>query len=151
MIYLILLIWILYALIEGKREAIFWHHRIHSTDYKIFKSIDRHPLFMLQRGLFLLVIGITFYYITDNIWWALYFIGMNSLIFSFFHNGSLYTERHQMDKKVHPMKGKWVYPKKWWDQSTTSTAVLTKFMNPISRTIQMIIGLIGYMIYTILK
>lgn len=107
-------------------------------------------MFMLQRGLFLLVSGVAAYYITDNIWWAFYFIGMNALLFSFFHNGAMYTERHLMDKKARPRLGKWIYPKQWWDQSTTSTAVLTKLMGPVSRTIQMVIGLAGYILYTFL-
>ena len=150
MIYSVFLLWVLFAILEGKREANFWHHRIHSSDYEVFKSKDRHPLFMLQRGSVLIVSGIASYYITGSIWWAFHIFIMNALLFSFFHNGMMYTERHLMDKAARPRKGKWIYPKQWFDQSTTSTAFFTKLMGPISRTVQAVIGLGGYIIYTVI-
>lgn len=145
---LVLFIWIIYSMIEGKREANYWHHKVNSSQYPIFQSVNEHGLFMLQRGLVLILISIVVHLITGNLLWVLYFITMNSLIFSFFHNGSMYNERYLMSKKVNPDKPSlWVYNKRWWAQSTTSTAVLTKFMAPISRTIQASIGIIGYIIY----
>jgi len=151
MIYSILILWSIYAILEGKREAIFWHHRIKSTDYNSFKTIDRHPLFMVQRGLVLVVSAITSYYISGNIWLTLYIFIMNCLVFSFFHNGMMYRERNEMSRIASPIDStKWVYAKRWWDQSSTSTAKLTKFMTPNSRTIQMVIGVIGYIIYPFL-
>ncbi len=151
MIYSILIIWILYSLLEGKREAIFWHHRIKSSDYQIFKSKDRHPMFMLQRGLVLLVCGLASYYMSGNLWLSFYILLMNMLIFSFFHNGVMYNERNKMSREANPTDSrKWIYLKGWWDQSKTSTAKLTKFMSPISRTIQAILGVIGYVIYPFL-
>jgi len=148
MVCIILFIWISYSIIEGKREANFWHHKIQSKDYIIFKDEDRHPLFMLQRGLVLLLGSILVFYITSSVWLSLYILTMNSLIFSFFHNGMMYTERNKMSKMVYPEdSNKWVYSKKWYSQSNTSTARLTKIMTPTSRTIQMFIGLIGYIFY----
>jgi len=148
MVYSLLIIWILYAIIEGKREAIFWHHRIRSSDYEIFKSKDRHMLFTIQRGLVLLLISITIFYICESIWLTLYLFIMNALIFSFFHNGMMYRERNQMTKITHPNNSdKWVYRYGWLDQSTTSTAKLTKIMTPANRTIQMIMGVVGYITY----
>lgn len=151
MIYSILFIWILYAILEGKREGIFWHHRVRSSDYISFKAIDRHALFMIQRGLVLIVSGIAAYYISESIWLALYIFVMNCLVFSFFHNGMMYRERNEMTRIVNPDKpNMWVYRKRWWDQSGSSTAKLTKFMTPTSRTIQAAIGVIGYIVYPFL-
>lgn len=142
MIYSVLILWILYAFLEGKREAIFWHHRIKSSDYQKFKSKDRHPMFMLQRGMVLLLGGIATYYMSDSIILTSYIFVMNMLLFSFFHNGAMYSERNNMSNTT--------YMKRWWAQSKTSTAKLTKFMSPASRTIQAIIGVIGYIVYPFL-
>lgn len=147
MIYLLLALWIGYAVLEGKREANFWHHRVASRDYDYFKHIDRHPMFALQRGMVLLMMSIASYYIWDSIWLVGYGFIMNCLVFSFFHNGMMYLERFKMSKIAYPKveeEEKWVYTKGWWDQSTTSTALTTRLMTPISRTIQAILGIIGY-------
>lgn len=145
MIYICLVLWIMYSVIEGKREAIFWHHRIKSSDYTLFKNIDRHPLFTIQRGLMLMSLALASYYILDNILLVGYLFIMNVLIFSFFHNGSMYLERYKMSVVANiDEPNRWVYEKGWWAQSTTSTAFSTKFMTPLSRTIQAIIGIIGY-------
>lgn len=147
MIYLLPLIWIAYAIIEGKREAIFWHHRIKSSDYPLFKDIDRHPLFATQRALVLGLLFIASFYILNNLWLSIYLMFMNTLIFSFFHNGMMYLERKNMSKIASPINSyNWIYERGWWDQSTTSTAISTKLMTPISRTIQMIIGILGYIL-----
>ena len=148
MIYVSLLIWFGYSLIEGKREANFWHHRINSSDYELFKDIDRHPLFVIQRGLMLISLGVVAYLVTDNLLWVGYFFILNSLLFTFFHNGSMYLERFNMSKKSNPDNpGMWVYKDGWWAQSSTSEALTTKFMTPISRTIQMTLGVLGYLVY----
>ena len=145
MIYLLLGIWIGYAVLEGKREANFWHHRIRSTDYIAFKDKDRHPMFAIQRGLVLGSMLLASIYILDNVWLGLYLFLMNALIFSFFHNGMMYLERHNMSKTANPTDStKWIYTRGWFDQSTTSTAMTTKLMTPVSRTIQAILGIIGY-------
>ena len=151
MLYLCLIIWITYAFIEGKREGIFWHHRIKSEDYIHFQDIDRHPLFATQRALMLGALGFLNYYMIGDWLWVGYFALMNALIFSFFHNGAMYQQRNKMSVIVSPINHeKWIYKKKWWAQSTTSTAMLTKVMNPISRTIQAIIGVVGYIVYALL-
>ena len=146
MIIVCLVLWIVYAIIEGKREAMFWHHRIKSSDYITFKDFDRHPLFSLQRGVMLLVLVLASYQILDNIYLTGYLFIMNGLVFSFFHNGAMYLERYNMSMISHPIDStKWIYKKGWWAQSTTSTAWSTKLMTPISRTIQAIIGILGYL------
>ena len=151
MIYISLILWMVYSFIEGKREAHFWHHRIKSSDYNTFKDIDRHPLFTIQRGLMLLALALASYEILDSIWLAGYLLIMNAFVFSFWHNGSMYLERYKMSKLSSPnTPDRWIYEKGWWAQSTTSTAWSTKLMGPISRTIQLIIGIIGYLVMPIL-
>jgi len=146
-----LFIWISYSLIEGKREANFWHHRINSSDYELFKDVDRHPLFVIQRGLVLISIGIITYLVTDSILWSVYLFTMNSLLFTFFHNGSMYLERLMMSIRSNPNNSdKWIYKDGWWSQSSTSVALTTRFMTPTSRSIQMLLGIIGYIAYFII-
>lgn len=150
MIYTVLAIWIIYSILEGWREAPFWHHRIKSLDYIYFKDVDRHPLFSAQRGIVLITLFLLTYYI-DGVWVALFLSVMNMLIFSFFHNGMMYTIRHQMSKIVSPEdETKWIYNKKWFAQSTTSTSWMTKLMGPISRTIQAGVGIVGYIIWSLI-
>jgi hypothetical protein len=154
MIYILMIIWIAYAIIEGKREAIFWHILTNTLDYNVPKmnydpldGKDLHPLFALQRGAVLLILAIATYYIWDSFWLSGYTFIMNCLIFSFFHNGMMYHQRYKMSIKMAPSDPSWwVYKKGWWDQSTTSTAWSTKFMTPISRTIQAVLGIIGYIL-----
>ncbi len=151
MILISLFIWISYSLIEGKREANFWHHRINSSDYELFKDVDRHPLFVIQRGLVLISIGIITYLVTDSILWSVYLFTMNSLLFTFFHNGSMYLERLMMSIRSNPNNSdKWIYKDGWWSQSSTSVALTTRFMTPTSRSIQMLLGIIGYISYFII-
>lgn len=144
-IFVILALWIGFAILEGKREAIFWHHRVRSSDYDTFKEIDRHPLFALQRYCVLMLTSIGFQFLLDNLWITIYLTVMNMFVFTFFHNGMMYLERRNMSMISSPTNSdNWIYLKGWWDQSTTSTALTTKFMTPISRTIQMILGVCGY-------
>ena len=151
MILISLFIWISYSLIEGKREANFWHHRINSSDYELFKDVDRHPLFVIQRGLVLISIGIITYLVTDSILWSVYLFTMNSLLFTFFHNGSMYLERLMMSIRSNPNNSdKWIYKDGWWSQSSTSVALTTRFTTPTSRSIQMLLGIIGYISYFII-
>lgn len=146
MIYSILGIWILYAVVEGWREAPLWHYRINSPDYSKLNKINHHVEFSIQRVLALSLAFISTYYIKD-IWSALIYLPFNMLIFSFFHNGMLYTIRHYLSKKVNPDNpNMWIYDKTWFAQSTTSTSPLTKIMTPISRTIQMVLGVAGYIL-----
>ena len=151
MICISLFLWVYYSILEGKREANFWHHRVNSSDYELFKDIDRHPLFVIQRGIVLISVGIVSYLVTDSILWSGYLLIMNSLLFTFFHNGSMYLERLMMSMRSNPNdSNKWIYKDGWWSQSSTSVAVTTRFMTPISRSIQMLLGIIGYISYFII-
>lgn len=118
------IIWILYSIFEGIREAYYWN--LFPT-YKF----NIHTLFFIQRAM--VVIIITAFNIPMFIACA--------LVFSFLHNGSYYTTRHVLNKSN--------YPKTWFDQSTTSTSWLTKFNTPISRTIQAAIGITIFILHAL--
>lgn len=121
--------WIVYALFEGYREAYYWHERVTSPN-KTDK--DLHRIFALQRGTVILLICYGLLWPIGP-WAILSFIGL-SCVFSFFHNGMQYLTRN----KLNP----YIYKKRWWDQSTTSTAKLTKFMTPFNRTWLMFLGIL---------
>lgn len=122
------LIWIAYSLLEGLREGFYWHFKVNSRRECKFEI---HPIFSLQRGLVLSIMcGLMFYTFG---WYSVINTVSMMLMFSFFHNGSYYCTRHKLDDKL--------YPKEWRDQSTTSTAKMTKIMTYRNRTIFMLIGL----------
>ena len=121
--------WILYSMLEGLREGFYWHFKSHSKkdcDFEI------HPIFSLQRGVVLTLIGILLY--TFIGWQSIISVLSMMLIFSLFHNGTYYCTRHKLDESL--------YPKGWSDQSTTSTAKMTKIMTYRNRTIFMILGVL---------
>lgn len=122
--------WILYSILEGLREGFYWHFKSNSRrdcDFEI------HPIFSLQRGIVLTLIGILLY--TFIGWQSIISVLSMMLMFSFFHNGTYYCTRHKLDKSL--------YPKGWSDQSTTSTAKMTKIMTYRNRTIFMILGVLA--------
>lgn len=125
-----LLLWILYSALEGFREGFYWHYKALGDDDNTFEI---HPYFAAQRGIVLIVIGLAL--LNCLVWWKilLFLVGL-SLIFSFIHNGCYYTTRNCLNPKI--------YKDRWKDQSTTSTAKLTKLMNFRNRTIFFISGLV---------
>lgn len=141
--------WFLFALFEGITEARLWHHKYKVFNDKIVNKVDSHLVFSIQRGFVLLLMSlVTFLLDTNNpIWVFVLFLLANALTFSFIHNGMMYTHRNHLSKKS---SGKEIYPKKWFDQSNTSTAVMTKVMTPVSRTVQFVVGIVLYVIIFIL-
>jgi hypothetical protein len=123
------IIWMMYSMLEGLREGFYWHFK--STSKRDCK-FEIHPIFALQRGLVLLIIGGLLYY-TIGIYSLTSIIDM-ALIFSFFHNGTYYYTRNKLDNNLYQLK--------WKDQSTTSTAKLTKIMTYRNRTIFMVLGVL---------
>lgn len=121
--------WILVCLLEGKRDAFFYHNRKYSIkpDNK-----NIHWLFSVQRFIILSLI-FCMYYILNSALSTGVFIFSLILIFSWIHNGVYYFTRHKLDNSV--------YPKGWFDTSTTSEAKLE--FNFISRTFMFITGIIG--------
>jgi hypothetical protein len=137
------LTWILYSVFEGFREACYWHHRTHSEHYKFIRKNNIHPVFSLQRTLVLLFVFASANNFTTIIG-SIIFVFLLLLSFSFFHNGMLYLVRNQLYRIIYPNSPKkWIYNKRWFEQSTTSTAKTTYIFNPLNRTIMFIVSLIG--------
>lgn len=124
------IIWIAYSMIEGMREGFYWYFKANSRRECNFEI---HPIFALQRGIVLLLAGSLLYY-TIGLYSITSIISM-MLIFSFFHNGSYYYTRNKLDDKTYPLR--------WKDQSTTSTAKMTKIMTYRNRTIFMVLGVLS--------
>jgi hypothetical protein len=131
------IIWALYSLLEGFRESYYWYYKANS------KSIDNrfeiHPVFSFQRVLVLILIS----YITYGVlgWWFLLSTISLMLIFSYLHNGFYYLNRNILDDRIYKLG--------WKDQSTTSTAKMTKIMTYRNRTIMFMIGVIVQIILVI--
>lgn len=117
---IVLIIWILYSIYEGKREAYYYQVLCKVNIY--YKNI--HWIYFLQRGLFLIVIGFLFqdFYILLSL----------ALIFPFFHDGFYYMKYNDLDPKV--------YIRRFTSSSITSTAVLE--FNWFTRYIMFIIGVL---------
>jgi hypothetical protein len=133
---ILLLAFFQYALLEGYREGYYWHYKVRSNDTSTF---DIHPFFSWQRGLFLFVL--TMYCNINEIDYINIVTTLlgTMLMFSFLHNGMYYLTRNKLNSSV--------YQKRFFAQSSTSTAFWTKFMTPISRTILFVIGLALYLIF----
>lgn len=121
-------LWISYAILEGWREGVFFHKvEVDKLGGKIL-----HNTWTIQRAL---VLGMIL--ATNLDWWVIAL----PLVFPFFHDGEYYRTRHALNYGI--------YPKKWWAQSTTSTAFLTKFQTPVVRSILAIIGLLTLILWTL--
>jgi len=120
-------IWIVYAIYEGKREAYYYQL------LAVFgvKRPNIHWLYALQRGLFLIVIGLGTSSIITPITLA--------LIFPFFHDGFYYMKYNDLLPTA--------YKKRFIDQSTTSTAVME--FNWKWRCVMFILGAILLILNTI--
>lgn len=126
---ILILAWVNIILLEGCRDAFFYHNRMHSTKSD---NYNIHWLFTWERAV---VLGL--------LCWlhAISYSALNTgvfgfsliLMFSFFHNGEYYKVRNYLDKKV--------YLKGWWDSSTTSESFLE--FNAVSRTFMAIVGVLG--------
>lgn len=131
---IILLLFMGYATLEGWREAIYWHVKVGSRFYDWFPNVEEHIVFSIQRSIVLIMVCTSLFFIGMS-WYLVLtsLIGM-ALCFSFIHNGTMYLTRNNLDNTI--------YPKRWMAQSTSSVAKTTKFMTPMSRTIQFIIGIL---------
>lgn len=108
-----LFIWIGFILTSSIFEAFYFTHEINSG---FIDNFNEHPLLVFIRAWVLIPLWI----LTS---WdvALCY----AVIFPFFHDGQYYRWRD----KIVPG----TYKKRWFDQSTTSTARSTKFMTPSVR------------------
>ena len=119
------ILWILFAIYEGQREALYFSYKMKAT-LQIQRSLkrDEHVMFTIQRSVVAAIASIASY--TTLFDCALFIISM-AFSFPFFHDGMYYVTRERLDG---------IYKKGWFDQSTTSTAKSDKFnfFNPVSRT-----------------
>lgn len=103
--------WILYALMDGKREAHFFNlkNKSYTTDKE-----DIHWVFTLQR--FMVFVLIAYVHYESSLLSTGLFIAGLALIFSFFHNGFYYVTRHKLDSLI--------YKEGWKSNSNSSTAII---------------------------
>lgn len=127
-IFLSLILWIVFCVFEGIREGNYWHH-VNITS--IYPKYNIHALFLSQR--LLVAYSLSF---NSNVLLSLLIM---ALIFSFIHNGVYYTTRYFLSNKT-------IYKKTWFDQSKSSTSVLTDVMTPIGRSIFFLIGVVTFII-----
>jgi hypothetical protein len=129
-------LWIVYAIIEGYREAYYYYAMVNT---KVVNPKNLHPIFALQRGL---IIGSVALFSPD-LWNGLLMALILSLIFPFFHDGMYYQTRNELDSRT--------YPKGWWDFSMTSNAVLE--IKTTGRIVMAVLGLslMGYFIYRLIQ
>lgn len=141
--------WFIFSLMEGYTESYYWHYKLHSGDDQKLKGFDIHPYFSFQRGSVLLL---TFFVFLCNFSFgeSSLLLLSNMLIFIFLHDGFYYYMRNRISKELNPDDpSKWVYPKKWFDQSKNSTSWMTKYNTPTVRVLFFVIGL-GFYIRTII-
>lgn len=119
-----LILWIVFCIFEGIREGNYWHHVNINSNYP---KHNIHALFLSQR--ILVAYGLSF---NGD---ALLNLMVMALVFSFIHNGTYYTTRYFLSNRT-------IYKKTWFDQSKSSTAVLTDIMTPIGRSIFFLIGIV---------
>lgn len=103
MILLYAILALLYASVDGTRDAFYYH--LSGFLYKKMPNI--HWLYVIQRGLFAIIL-----FFLTNFFVLIFFI----LSFSLFHNGFYYYTRNKLNDKV--------YPKRFIDTSTTSKAII---------------------------
>ena len=106
-----IIIWILFSTLSGYLEAFYWSG-VAKKRYKKYKYA--HEIFTVVRAIIAAPL-VYWVYLYSN--WTAIFIGAAFVaMFPFFHDGMYYLQRWKLDK---------VYPRKWKDTSTTSTAKLT--------------------------
>lgn len=126
-----LIAWILYACFEGYRESLYWRNYINlkysSRGYVVKTKQYEHQLWTAQRAIVLFTVFLA----SD-----LKTVATCMFLFPFLHDGMYYLKRNLLNENI--------YRKRWFAQSNSSTAVLTRFFNPIIRTLSAIIGIVLY-------
>lgn len=126
--------WIVFMSLEGYTEGIYWDSVLEKRNATV-----EHKLWTIQRVLFALSICAVYYFFTKATLLFLGYFGVVLIISSpFFHDGFYYYVRHRLNPLI--------YPRGFFDQSTTSTAFLTKYLTPIVRIILLTIAFI-YIIF----
>lgn len=125
----IIIIWITYSCLDGLRDAHFFHNRNTSTDPD---KQNIHWLFSIQRSIVIILMSWIYSKTYSALDTGIFSFSM-ILLFSFLHNGMYYRTRNFLDKNL--------YPKKWWDSSTTSESILE--LSVVSRTFLAFVGIMG--------
>lgn len=98
---------ILYFVLEGHREAVMYDMMNRAQSF-----VELHHLFLIQRVCVLVSLAILSFLLAG--WKSLVFDYSLILLFTPAHNSAYYTMRNKLDPNV--------YPKRWKDDSKTSTA-----------------------------
>jgi hypothetical protein len=126
MTWVYLLLWILFSILEGIREAHYF-----DAFPRPAKRYDIHQIFAAQRV-------IVIFALSSHVIIALGF----ALMFPFIHDGVYYMWRHKLNVVTYP-KGFWSNP------SHTSTAMFDP--NLWLRIIMFVVGIAGIVAYEIIK
>lgn len=106
------LLWVATSILEGCRDGFFYSYRMNSAKSD---NYNMHWLFTSERGVILALIcwiGLDYMSTIETA----FFASSLALCFSFLHNGMYYWTRNKLDNKM--------YPKGWWDESTTSESTI---------------------------
>ena len=125
----LLILWMSTALLEGTRDGFFYYARNTSANPD---NKNIHWIFALERLVIISLIG-WIHILSYSILNTGVFVISLILIFSWFHNGIYYKTRNYLDKNV--------YPKGWFDSSTTSESMLE--FSVAGRMFMAITGFIG--------
>ena len=127
---ILIILMTLFAIASGIVEAILWSKMgTHATKW------NEHIFIVFQRGVFFLTFIICAYFehTAKNIFLIFSFA---ILSYPYFHDGAYYWFRNVIDNKI--------YPKRWKDDSTTSTAIIE--IDYKKRVALLILGLIALLL-----
>lgn len=122
-----------FDLFMGQLEALFFHYGWHELTKAKNKAL--HGMLFVSRTLVGLMISVPMGFLIWDPWpftlWVLSLI----LSFPFMHDGAYYVVRHDLNHRI--------YPKGWFDQSTTSVAWTDKWMTARLRIIFLLQGILA--------
>ena len=119
--------WNLFACASGYVEAHFFHMQDHAKAWR--ENI--HYALTVQRFFVWLIVIMG--QLDNNCEWSLMFFGLAYILsFSFFHDGSYYLIRNELDERV--------YPKGWNSHSETSNSIWEFILTPKNRLIAFIVS-----------
>lgn len=126
------LLWLIHTVLNAYVQAFY---------YALYPSEKKHPnLHPMYVALRTILLGVILWNLWYDLGWVL--TGIYGLclccIYSFFHNGTYYETRNYIERGV--------YPKGFWDSSTTSQATIELGVG--MRTALAIIGFVGIYLVT---
>lgn len=126
---ILFILWCGYTIFEGWREGDYFHR------VEVTKERGRllHTEWTMQRSIVFTIIAFNSFN-----WWLIAL----PLVFPFLHDGKYYSTRNYFNRQL--------YTKKWFAQSTTSTAITTKIFTPVVRTILFGLGILIIILWYIL-